>query len=317
MVLGAFLADAAGMSLHWIYSQSEIAGLVGSGSPFFFNPPSCPFYDYQLGWGTPYGQQTQITLAVGAAGGAFDPVAYASAMYAEYKAGGPAARAGYYFDASTKEFVANMASGKTWPSCGGNDDQADAVAHVVPVVALYAGNTSRMLAAAETVIRVTQNTDNGVAFGLAAARVLEKIVAGGLGGAAAVAGAIADMRDPARASPQAQDGALAQRMEDATSAGALAQDYSAFVLSAGQSCDYPFQLSAVANLLARGAAYTNATALAILAGGDSGSRNMWAGAANAAILGDKAKLPADWAAKTSSYATIAPLAAKLVAQRPH
>ena len=38
MILGAFVADAAGMSLHWIYSQPEIRDLVGSGSPFFFSP---------------------------------------------------------------------------------------------------------------------------------------------------------------------------------------------------------------------------------------------------------------------------------------
>ena len=217
--------------------------------------------------------------------------------------------------ASTKEFVSNVAAGRHWPSCGGNDDQADAVAHVVPVVALFGGNTSKMLSVADTVIRVTQNTDNGVAFGLAAARVLEHVLVGGLAGGAAVAAAVADMRKADRAQPYAQDAALATRMEEATSAANLAMDYSAFVLANGQSCDWPFQLSAVANLLARGANYTAATSLAILAGGDSASRNMFAGAANAAMLGDKAALPADWVAKTTAYPTLAPLAAQLVAQR--
>ncbi len=211
--------------------------------------------------------------------------------------------------------MSNVAAGRHWPLCGGNDDQADAVAHVVPVVALFGGNTSRMLSVADTVIRVTQNTDNGVAFGLAAARVLEHVLVGGLAGGAAVAAAVADMRKADRAQPYAQDAALATRMEEATSAANLAMDYSAFVLANGQSCDWPFQLSAVANLLARGANYTAATSLAILAGGDSASRNMFAGAANAALLGDKAALPADWVAKTTAYPTLAPLAAKLVAQR--
>ena len=98
MVLGSFVADAAGMSLHWIYSQSEIADLVGSGSPIFFSPPSCPFYNYPLGSGTPYGQQTEVTLSVGAAGGGWAPSAYEAAYYALYKAGGPASKAAYYFD---------------------------------------------------------------------------------------------------------------------------------------------------------------------------------------------------------------------------
>ena len=256
-----------------------------------------------------------MTLAVGAASGAFPPAAYEAAYYTEYRSGGPAERAGYYFDASTKEFVAKVAAGRHWPQCGGNDDQADAVAHVVPVVALYGGNTSRMLAAADAVIRVTQNTDNGVAFGLAAARVLEHVLVRGMAGGAAVAAAVADMRDAGRASPYPQDGELATRMEDAMSAPNVAMDYSAFVLAAGQSCDWPFQLSSVSNLLARGANFTAATALAILAGGDSGSRNMFAGAANAALLGDKSALPAEWVAQTTAYAALAPLAAQLVAQR--
>ena len=89
MVLGAFVADAAGMSLHWIYDQGQILRLVGSGSPFFFSPPSCPFYTYSLGSGTPYGQQTQVTLTVGANSGSFDPATYEAAYYALYKSGGP------------------------------------------------------------------------------------------------------------------------------------------------------------------------------------------------------------------------------------
>ena len=209
----------------------------------------------------------------------------------------------------------NVAAGRHWPQCGGNDDQADAVAHVVPVVALLSGNTSRMLAVADAVIRVTQNTDNGVAFGLAAARLLEHVLIGGLAGAAAVRATVADMTAPGRASPYPQDAGLAARMADAISAPNVAMDFSDYVLTAGQSCDYPFQLSAVSNLLARGLPYENATALAILAGGDSASRNMFAGAAAAAMLGDKAALPQAWTQSTTAYPVLAPLAAKLVSQR--
>jgi hypothetical protein len=44
-VLGAFVADAATMPLHWIYDVAQIKQLVGDGAPTFFHPPSCPFYD--------------------------------------------------------------------------------------------------------------------------------------------------------------------------------------------------------------------------------------------------------------------------------
>jgi hypothetical protein len=70
-MLGSLTADAASMPLHWIYNTSRIAELVGTGNPEFFNPPSCPFYSYQPGWNTPYGQQYMAYMSVGADTGAF------------------------------------------------------------------------------------------------------------------------------------------------------------------------------------------------------------------------------------------------------
>ena len=109
-----------------------------------------------------------------------------------------------YLDASTKEFVKNVQAGRHFPNSGGNDDQADAVAHMVAVVAVLAGNTSAVLAALEPVIRVTQDTDNAVAFGSAAARVLEKLIVSNLTAVEALTETVADLRDGARVAPHAQ-----------------------------------------------------------------------------------------------------------------
>jgi hypothetical protein len=117
---------------------------------------SCPFYTYQPGWSTPYGQQTLAHLVVGATTGAFAPTDIEEAYYAMWKNGGNATKNGYYFDKSTKEFVANEEAGQKWPNCGGQDSQADAIVHMIPVVALLAGNTPLMLSTVDTVIRVTQ-----------------------------------------------------------------------------------------------------------------------------------------------------------------
>lgn len=51
-ILGGFVADAATMPLHWIYDVEKIKELVGNKNPEFFNPPSCPFYTYELGENT-------------------------------------------------------------------------------------------------------------------------------------------------------------------------------------------------------------------------------------------------------------------------
>lgn len=85
-------------------------------------------------------------------------------------------------DASTKGFLANEQAGKHYPNCGADDDQADAIVHAMTVVALLAGQPE-MLPTIANIIRVTQNTDQAVAFGLGAARILEAVGVGwGLGG---------------------------------------------------------------------------------------------------------------------------------------
>lgn len=77
-------------------------------------------------------------------------------------------------DGSTKGFLANEQAGKHYPNCGADDDQADAIVHAMVVVALMAGQPD-MLPTIANIIRVTQNTDQAVAFGLGAARILEAV----------------------------------------------------------------------------------------------------------------------------------------------
>ena len=313
-MLGGLLADAAAMPLHWIYDVNEIARLVGNGEPEFYKTPSCPFYKYKSGDSTPYGQQFQAYLSVGGASGAFAPADVEKAYAALYGA----APAYWYKDASTKEFLQNEANGQHWPSCGGNDNQADAIVHALPVVALWAGrNTSAMLAAADSVIRVTQNTDEGAAFGLASARLLEYVVAYNLSGAGLLSAVIADLRSPSRASPYAADAALADGLQNALDK--IAQPNMAFVQAVGQSCDYPFNLWTGAHLIAQlgasAADFLSGARQTILAGGDSGSRSFFVGAAQGARLGSVGALPAAWKTKANEYAAAAPLAHAIVAAR--
>ena len=265
-MLGGLLADAAAMPLHWLYDTNTIKQLVGSGVPEFYKTPSCPFYKYPSGDNTPYGQQFQAYLSVGAATGSFAPTDVEKAYASLYSA----APAFWYKDESTKEFLANEAAGQHWPSCGGNDDQADAIVHALPVVALLAGkNTSAMLAAADAVIRVTQNTDRGAAFGLAASRVLEYVIAYNASGAQLLSLVIADLRSAARASPYSEDAALADGLQDALDN--LAMSNFDYVQKVGQSCDWPFNLFTGAHLIAQlgGAAadYVSGSRQTILAGG--------------------------------------------------
>jgi hypothetical protein len=46
-ILGAFVADAATMPLHWIYDRDQLKSIIGDkiAAPEFFDHPSCPFYN--------------------------------------------------------------------------------------------------------------------------------------------------------------------------------------------------------------------------------------------------------------------------------
>lgn len=100
-IAGAALADAATMPLHWIYDVPKLTLLIGDKDPAFFDPPSCPFYAYDAGRNTPYGDQARTLLESIVDAGGFSPRAYAEHNLRwfgakEYQAGGG------YLDASTK-----------------------------------------------------------------------------------------------------------------------------------------------------------------------------------------------------------------------
>lgn len=61
-VLGAFVADAATMPLHWIYDPAKIQSILGDSKPEFFPNASSPFYTYELGELSPYGAEALYLL---------------------------------------------------------------------------------------------------------------------------------------------------------------------------------------------------------------------------------------------------------------
>jgi hypothetical protein len=61
-LLGAFVADAATMPLHWIYSPADISNILQGKDPEFYEKPSSPFYQYPVGELSPYGEEAFIVL---------------------------------------------------------------------------------------------------------------------------------------------------------------------------------------------------------------------------------------------------------------
>jgi len=74
-------------------------------------------------------------------------------------------------------FVENVDKGKVYPETGSEDEQIDAVVKIIPIVALLAGSHD-LIQKVEDVIRITQDSDISVGFGLAGAMILESIMLG-------------------------------------------------------------------------------------------------------------------------------------------
>ena len=89
------------------------------------------------------------------------------------------------------------------------------VLKMAPVVCCYyQSGLGYILRFAESVIRVTQNTDEAVAMGLAFARILYSLVTGAASTpSVAVAQCIEALRDPARLQPTKLDEELAEKLE--------------------------------------------------------------------------------------------------------
>jgi len=196
--------------------------------------------------------------------------------------------------------------------------QANALAHAVPVVALYAGN-AKLLDYVATATRVIQNNTQAVAFAQAGARLLEKLIVSDIGSREAVQQVIVELRDPKRVNATEHDGGLADGLEKALSEEKTKLANADFVKEIGLSCAYPFGLWSGAHLISSldssQAAYISSVRQTILGGGDNGSRSTFVGALQGARLGSADQLPADWTKKSVHYAAFSKLAAQLVAHR--
>merc|ERR1712232_934922 len=187
---------------------------------------------------------------------------------------------------------------------------------MVPIVAALAGEPN-MLSEVESLVRVTQNTDDAVAFASAGARILNHVIQGRSILDAVKLGAT-ELKDPRRSNPKAEDASLAIGLERMLSQ--LDRTNLDIVKEVGQDCDYPNNLWSGSHLAAQLSeiaavngtrAFMLGTRQTIAAGGDSGSRNNFVGALLGAAAGEHA-LPQAWRSKYLHYHQVFDDAQKLL-----
>ncbi|MEP5155215.1 ADP-ribosylglycohydrolase family protein [Planktotalea sp.] len=157
-LMGALVADAATLGLHWIYDPDRIAKVAGNAPAFTPIDPAnfegVPAYfahaQRRDGDLSQYGEVLLLAMRSMDEQGAFDVTAYQDAYSAFFGAGGPY---NGYIDRPTRGALANIAADIRAPS-GTDDDQHPAIATLPAIVAHYHGNEA-LPAMIQTAMQVT------------------------------------------------------------------------------------------------------------------------------------------------------------------
>ena len=337
-LLGGFVADAAAMPLHWIYDTSLIADILRntsrSATPEFLPHSYVQYYDYAPGLWTPFGEQMEVYARSLARKQRVDPVDIAAAYEAYYSAPANTSRSfRSYYDNATKGFLENVRAGRTFPHTGNGDTETNAVAHVLPVVAMRAGRP-HFLRDAELAIRVVQDNDDAVAFGMTFARILEAVILGSsIEDAIETVAALLGGKGTGNRNDRFFSHGLKKMKQWA------ARPPFDVTLELGQACDFPFHVFTAPQLLLHGVSTTrsanaNANANAngtgaagkvltstyvdairetIKIGGENANRGSFIGSILAAAAGSAdAAIPADWQNRTTRYSIVKALAEAIV-----
>jgi len=279
LLLGALVADAACLGLHWIYDVTIIADIVErQNGKVAFTPVDAKNFEKvktfahgarHKGMMTQIGEVLRLTIqSMNAQGGAFDVAAYQAAFSAHFGAGGPFHG---FMDKPTKGALANIAANQT-PS-GIDDDQTPALTRLPAIIVGHQGQSNRddMIKAA---MEVTNVNDTAAAYNAVFADVLIRVM-----NDEPLLGALAAAADTA-------DEAIKADLLDA-----LATPEKDSVVFAGlnglmgRACYMASAGPVMFHILKNCPTYQSAIETNILAGGDSAGRSILIGAIMARIHG--------------------------------
>jgi ADP-ribosylglycohydrolase len=317
-VIGCIVADAAAQPCHWVYDQQKLQDLA-TPEPEFLEPPLNPFYHIPNGSNSCYGDQAFVTLRSIATHSGIALEEYAQEFAEFFGNEGEGNYGKFPFEnvprdqlpikhgwrvTSIKLFLNNVISKEgtsKWTWSGSMDDQADCVAKIAPIVALYARKSdSEMFAAVESAVRITQVAVRAVMGGLSFAKFLKSLIHGN-----SAVEAFEDckqflkekMADESRPDLVEESQVFLCKLEEID----VAQEHSVFVKSLGLGCGMPFcmqnALHAVLKFDPSHDTFETGVRRTILAGGDSAARSCMVGACLGAILGHAA-IPECWINRT-------------------
>lgn len=286
-LMGALVADAAALGLHWIYDPARIDAVAKTRGAAAFTPINPAHFDgvpayfahgqRQNGALTQYGEALHLMIqSLIATNGSFNESQYHAAYAAHFGPGGTYIG---YIDRPTRGTLANLAAGQTGPS-GVDDDQLPATATLPAIILATLGHPDAT-ATVHAAIRVTNVNDTATAYGLAFTNLLTQILNG------------TPLARALKTTADAATGSLGADLQQALSAAQSSTDYAE---TTGRACHLPMALPLAFHILANTSSFAAATEANIRAGGDSAGRAILIGAVLGAVhgIGGETGIPADY-----------------------
>lgn len=303
-LLGALVADAAALGLHWIYDPDRIAQVAEAHGSAAFVPVDARNFEgvpayfahgaREDGQFTQYGEMLWLAMrSLQATGGNLDVSDLQAKFVETFGAGGSYAG---YIDRPTRGTLDNLAAGQADPS-GVDDDQMPAVARLPALVAAGAATPE----AVDATIRVTNVNADASAYGQVFASVLQAVMDGA---------SVADALKQAAATAPSEIAAL---LSDAV--GSAEGDSVAYGEVTKRACHLPMGVPLSFHIMAHADGYADATERNIRAGGDSAGRAIIIGSimGAASAPGD---IPLDWVLSVHNAADIWALCQRVSDARP-
>jgi hypothetical protein len=318
-ILGALIADAAALGLHWLYDPDRISR-IGADRGLVFLQPDRNDYSGTKGYfahggksvgdSSSYGETCLLMLNHLARHGNFNRTAYQAEFRSYFGPGG--AYIGYV-DSPMRATLRTLLSLEpaAFPAASGaDDDQHSALAALPALVALHNGSRDDLMDRVEEVVRITNNNALAVAAGQCAAAALfnmlqEEPATQALANALPFAGSVLKpLLEQALAITTLDGVAVAQRF--------------------GSACHVAEGLPVIFHIVQRAADYRSAIESNIRAGGDSCGRSIMLGAMAAICTAGKQEkqevaysIPLQWLARYRKLADAADSCAALGFENGH
>jgi ADP-ribosylglycohydrolase len=273
-VIGAFVADALSLGVHWVYNTGVIDKKLGR-VEHYHDPLTSYHKGKKAGDFTHYGDQ-MLVLLESMHGDGFDAHRFADmwrTFFSDY---------GGYFDQATKTTLENMEAGKGLTDSASESDDLAGASRLAALVPVYHDNLEQLVSAARAQTRITHNNDQV----LLSADFFARSVFSVLGGQAPQAAMQATLDTHFSDSSIAPLITMGLESRDRETRETIAEF--------GQMCSVEAGLPGAVHLICRYAEdFKSAMVENVMAGGDSSARGMMAGMVLGATHGLEA-IPAAW-----------------------